>query len=250
MAGKRQLITGAYDYWFVGLSVLIAVMASYAALDLAGRVTSAKGRARVWWLGGGAVAMGTGVWSMHYIGMLAFRLPVPVLYDWPTVGISLLAAIFASAVALFLASRQRMGLTRTLFGGVFMGGGISSMHYIGMQAMRLPAMCHYSWPIVVLSAALAMVISVIALRLTFHFRGTTFWSWKKGASALLMGAAIPSMHYTGMAAAHFTASSQAEGDFSHALTITALGTTGVIVVTFMVLALALLTSIADRRFSA
>src|SRR5437870_13380405 len=96
---------GSYDYRLVALSVLIAIFAAYTALDLAGRTTAARGRARPAWLAGGATAMGIGIWSMHYIGMLAFSLPVPVLYDWPTVLLSLLAAIVASAVALFVVSR-------------------------------------------------------------------------------------------------------------------------------------------------
>ena len=93
-------MTGQYDHRLVALSILIAVCAAYAALELAGRTTAARGRLRLAWVAGGAVAMGLGIWSMHYIGMLAFSLPVPVLYDWPTVLLSLLAAIFASAVAL------------------------------------------------------------------------------------------------------------------------------------------------------
>src|SRR5581483_2248064 len=98
-------MTGWYDYRLVLLSVIIATLASYAALDLAGRVTAWRGSVRYAWLSGGAVAMGTGIWAMHYIGMLAFNLPVPVAYHVPTVAISLVAAIFASAVALFVVSR-------------------------------------------------------------------------------------------------------------------------------------------------
>src|SRR5947209_2100184 len=85
--------------WLVTLSVALAIFAAYAALDLAGRVTASRGRARALWLGGGAIAMGLGIWATHYIGMLAFSLPVPVLYHYPTVLLSLLAAIAASAVA-------------------------------------------------------------------------------------------------------------------------------------------------------
>src|SRR5690349_13241439 len=105
-------LTGSYDFLLVALSAVVAVLASYAALDLAGRVTSARDRARLLWLRGGAAAMGVGIWSMHYIGMLAFRLPVPVQYDWPTVLLSLVAAILASAVALFVVSRHQMGVLR------------------------------------------------------------------------------------------------------------------------------------------
>src|SRR3979409_2496007 len=135
----------------VARSVLIAMFASYAALDLAARVTAADGWTRVVWLLGGAGAMGTGIWSMHYIGMLAFILPIPVAYHWPTVLLSLLAAIFASVVALGVVSRQKMGAFRALAGSVLMGAGIASMHYIGMGAMRLPAVCQFSSFLVVLS---------------------------------------------------------------------------------------------------
>src|SRR5690349_7209255 len=93
MAPSDQALVGSYDYRLVALSVVIAILAAYTALDLAGRVTSARTRVRYVWLTGGSLAMGIGIWSMHYIGMLAFRLPIPVLYDWPTVLLSLLAAV-------------------------------------------------------------------------------------------------------------------------------------------------------------
>src|SRR5439155_23916874 len=158
--------------------------------DLAGRVTFARGWVRLVWLSGGAVAMGTGIWSMHYIGMLAFHLPIPVLYDCPTVLLSLLAAVFASAITLFVVSRKSMGLVRASVGSIFMGGGIATMHYIGMAAMRLSAMCHWSRSLVILSVVVAVIISFVALLLTFYFRGeTSAWSWLKILSAVVMGAA-------------------------------------------------------------
>jgi two-component system sensor histidine kinase/response regulator len=242
---------GHYDARLVALSVLIAIVASYAALDLAARVTSARGRARYIWLSGGATAMGIGIWSMHYIGMLAFHLPVPVKYDWPTVLLSLLAAIFASLVALYVVSRRQMNFLQALAGCLIMGGGIAGMHYIGMAAMRLPAMCEFSTRIVLLSVILALVISLVALWLTFHFRGEkTSWGWRRILSALAMGAAVPVMHYTGMAAARFTPHPLDQNDLTHALSINSVGIAGVIIVTFMVLGLTLLTSLVDRRFSA
>src|SRR6267142_110626 len=127
-------LIGSYNYALVALSVLIAMFASYAALDLAGRVTAAGGWTRAVWLLGGAGAMGTGIWSMHYIGMLAFILPIPVAYHWPTVLLSLFAAILASVVALGVVSRQKMGWFRALSGSVLMGAGIPGMHYTGMAA--------------------------------------------------------------------------------------------------------------------
>lgn len=249
MTGTDVAVIGSYDYRLVALSVLIAVMASYAALDLAARVTAAHGRIRFAWLLGGAAAMGTGIWSMHYIGMLAFSLPVPVLYDWPTVLLSLLAAVCTSAIALFVVSRQRMGWLAATVGSVIMGAGIATMHYTGMAAMRLPAMCHYSSGVVTLSVVLAIVISLVALWLTFRLRNDVKGKWlPKIASALLMGAAIPVMHYTGMAAAGFRFTGE-EPDLSHAVSVSSLGITGITIVTFMVLGLAVLTSFIDRRFS-
>ena len=183
--------------------------------------------------------------------MLAFRLPVPVLYDWPTVLVSLLAAIFASVIALFVVSRQRMALSHAIIGSIFMGGGIAGMRYIGMAAMRLPGMCHYSALIVAISVVLAIVISFVALWLAFRLRDDSSTAgWRKILAALVMGAAIPVMHYVGMEAASFTRSVSMDGSLSHALSISSLGMTGIIVVTFMVLGLTVLTSLVDRRFSA
>ncbi|TMA24819.1 MAG: PAS domain S-box protein [Deltaproteobacteria bacterium] len=240
-------LIGSYNYTLVALSVLIAMFASYAALDLAGRVTATGGWTRAVWLLGGACAMGTGIWSMHYIGMLAFVLPVPVAYHWPTVLLSLVAAILASVVALGVVSRQKMGWLRALAGSVLMGAGIAGMHYIGMAAMRIPAMCQYDSFLVVLSVVFAVLISLAALWITFHFRDEkTGTGWEKLAGAVVMGAAIPVMHYTGMAAASFTPSSMPM-DLSQAVSISTLGTGGIAAVTFVVLGLALLTSSVDRR---
>jgi two-component system, sensor histidine kinase and response regulator len=250
MTSVDQVLAHSYDYRLVALSVFIAVLASYAALDLAGRVTSSRGVIRRLWLTTGAVAMGLGIWSMHYIGMLAFRLPVPVQYDWLTVLISLLAAILASAVALFVVSRQEMGLWRALVGSLFMGGGIATMHYTGMAAMRLPAMSHYSAGLVTLSIVLAIAISFVAMCLAFHFREeTTPWSWKKLVSALVMGAAIPVMHYTGMGAAHFSHAAGTHVDATHAIGASALSVTGLTSVTLLVLGLVFVAALADRRLS-
>jgi PAS domain S-box-containing protein len=242
-------LIGSYNYALVALSVLIAMFASYAALDLAGRVTAAGGWTRAVWLLGGAGAMGTGIWSMHYIGMLAFILPIPAAYHWPTVLLSLFAAILASVVALGVVSRQKMGWFRALAGSVLMGAGIASMHYIGMAAMRLPAICQFNSFLVILSVVFAVLISLAALWITFHFRDQkTGIGWEKLAGAVVMGAAIPVMHYTGMAAASFTPSGMPT-DLSHAVSISTLGTAGIAVVTFIVLGLALLTSWVDRRFA-
>jgi len=243
-------MTGSYDYRLVTLSVVMAVCAAYAALDLAGRTTASRGRVRLVWLAGGAAAMGLGIWSMHYIGMLAFLLPVPVFYDWPTVVVSLFAAIFASGVALFVVSRRRMDWSDALAGSVIMGGGIATMHYIGMAAMRLPAMHHYDLPLVILSVLVAIVMSLVALWLSFHLRDHAKTSWpQKGASAFVMGAGVAAMHYTGMAAATFTPSTMPP-DLSHAVHISPLGIAGITSVTLLVLGLVSISAFVDRRFAA
>jgi len=250
MTTPDLVMRGSYDYRLVALSVIIAILASYAALDLAGRVTSAQGKARFLWLNGGAIAMGFGIWSMHYIGMLAFRLPTAVQYDWPMVLASLLSAILASVVALYVVSQQRMGHLRAVAGSMVMGAGIAAMHYIGMGAMRLAALCRFDPSLVALSVALAIAISFVALWLAFLAREEKKGGvWRKLASAAVMGAAIPIMHYTGMASASFVASSVAP-DLSHAVSISEHGTAEITIVTIMILGLVFLTSVFYRRYSA
>jgi PAS domain S-box-containing protein len=190
--------------------------------------------------------MGIGIWSMHYVGMLAFSLPIPIEYDWPTVLVSLLAGVFASLVALFIVSRRKMGWERALAGSIFMGGAMVALHYTAMYAMRVAAMCRYSPVLVTLSVLVAVAGSYIALRLTFFFRDEAPRRGKrKFASALLMGAAIAGMHYTAMAAASF-APTASPPDLSHAVSISTLGIAGISGVPAMVLVLTLMTSMVDR----
>jgi diguanylate cyclase (GGDEF)-like protein/PAS domain S-box-containing protein len=238
-------VHGFYDYRLVALSVLLAVGASYAALDLVGRVTAARGRSRRFWLVGGATAMGLGIWAMHYVGMLACRLPMPVRYDVPTVGLSLFAAIGASAVALVAASGSTMGRRRQIIGSVVVGGGIAAMHYIGMGAMRAPAEVRYTPAIVVFSIVLSIVISRTALTLLFRGREEKHTSWRKIVNALAMGSAIPLMHYTGMAASVFS-SSKKMPDLSHAVGISSLGVASISIGSLLVLAVVIVTAFVDR----
>ena len=241
-----NVLPESYNYPIAVLSAFIAVLASWTSLELAERVTAARGALRLVWLTSGAIAMGIGIWSMHYTAMLAFRLPVSVLYHWPTALLALLAGIVASAIALFAASRTSLGWPTILAGSVFQGGGIAALHYIAMDSMRLDATCHYSPTIVAFSVLVAIAGSLLSLRLTFLFRdGTVGRQRRKAASALLMGAAISGMHYTGMAAATFTASPGLL-DPTHAVRVTLLGTAGFGAVTVMVLAVALLTCLVDR----
>jgi len=249
MDSVPAILTGTYDMPLVAVSVLMAILAAGAALDLAGRVTLARGTARFWWLTGGAAAMGTGIWSMHYIGMLAFQLPVVVLYDWPTVLISLFAAVAASWVALFVVSRDTMTMPQAVTGALCMGGGIAAMHYIGMEAMRLPAKCDYSEAGVWMSVILAIIIAFAALQMSYIFRGATGWSWYKVGTAVTMGGAIPIMHYVGMAAVAFVEAPPDRVDLTHAIGISDLGILSITSVTLIVLGLVFVIATIDRRFS-
>jgi PAS domain S-box-containing protein len=249
MISANAAMTGSYDYSEVARSVWIAIAASYAALDLAGRVTAASGRIRLAWLGCGAAAMGIGIWAMHFKGMLAFHLPVSVEYQWPTVLASLLVAILASAVALYVASRQHMGRVEALTGSLIMGGGIAGMHYIGMAAMRLPAITRFSPLLVTFSILFAILFSLVALLMAFDLREETKWTVpRRLGSAIVMGGAISAMHYTGMAAASFIPASPP--DLFHAVSISPVANNGIAIVTLIVIMAAMVTSSVDRRAAA
>jgi len=195
-----------YDPALVTISILVAVLASYVALDLASRVVNARRLVRtLWWLGGSAV-MGMGIWSMHFVAMLAFTLPVPIAYDLPLVLLSIVAAITGSGVALFALREPRLGWLRLVGVGTAMGSAVLGMHYTGMAAMRLAADVHYAPATVGASVAIAVGASVAALWLAVRLRDdrTRHRHWRRMLAALVMGGAIAGMHYTGMAAAHFT----------------------------------------------
>ena len=244
-------MSGTYDLRLVALSYLVAVFASFTALDLAGRVTSSRGRARVVWLLGGALSLGIGIWSMHFIGMLAFVLPMPTSYDLPLVLLSLLIAVLASSAALVVMSQPAARARHLLVGGPLVGAGIAAMHYTGMAAMRMEAAISYDPLLLALSIVIAIGAAVAALWLAFRFRidqsASQGWLWLKLASALVMGIAITGMHYTGMAAARFTVLT---GPMSHAPTLSTLPL-GVAIVgaTLVILGFTLLSALFDRRFA-
>src|SRR5689334_8022877 len=134
---------GTYNYWLVALSVVVAVFVSYTALNLSSRVSSASERPARLWLTGGAIAMGCGIWSMHFVGMLAFSLPIALSYDVATTLASLVIAIGISGFALRIASPARITLKRRAVGAVVMGLGICAMHYSGMSAIQIVPMITY-----------------------------------------------------------------------------------------------------------
>ncbi|HTT24680.1 MAG TPA: MHYT domain-containing protein, partial [Candidatus Sulfotelmatobacter sp.] len=187
---------------------------------------------------------------MHYVGTLALRLPVPARYHWPTVLLSLAVGVLCSGFALKLISQRRMGRSYAVRGSVIMGSGIAGLHYIAMAAMRFPGTLHFNVWIVVLSILLAIGFSFAALWFGFYFRNEPKQMlWPKIASALLIGAAISGMHYTGMAAATFLPLRSAP-DLLDTVSVSSLSTLGIGIVTLIVLGLAVFTCEVDRRLDA
>lgn len=197
---------GAYDPVLVAVSVLIAIFASFTALDLANSVAVARGRVRAAWLAGGALAMGAGIWSMHFVGMLAFRLPgVPIAYPVPLLVLSVVVAIIASLIALLVVSRSTVGPPALAVAGLAMGGAICGMHYIGIWSMRIAAKVDWDGALVLASIVIAAVASIAALWLTFRFRSKSARRvfLHRVAGGVVMGIAISGMHYTAMLAMTF-----------------------------------------------
>lgn len=199
-------IFGTYNINLVILSYVIAAFASYIALDFAGRLRiEANHSVRIWWLIGGAFAMGAGIWSMHFIGMLAFIMPMPMSYDTALTSLSLLVAISSAAFVLYLLQNDQRTKTHLIIGGIFLGFGIASMHYIGMSAM-LGMTIQYIPALFALSIVIAIVASEVALWLIVKSNKGSYRQQVKLKliSAFIMGFAICGMHYTGMFAAVFT----------------------------------------------
>jgi NO-binding membrane sensor protein with MHYT domain len=245
-------MNGHYDPRLVALSVAIAIVASYTALDLAGCVSSSASSPRKsWaWLAAGAVSLGTGIWSMHFIGMLAFHLPVAVAYDLTISLLSMIIAIAVSAIALLILRRPAIKLGGLSIGAMFMGVGIASMHYTGMFAMQMSPPIHYDPLLFVASILIATGASLAALVIAFRLR--TMHSRHalvaKLTSAVVMGCAIAGTHYTGMAAAHFAPGSICLGTISRGLDNTALAV-AIAVSTITILTLTLVVSALDAHFA-
>ena len=234
-----------YNPFIVALSIAIAIFASYTALDLGSRVNGATVRVRWAWIVGAAFAMGGGIWSMHFIGMLAFEMGMPAAYDLDTTLLSLAIAIGFTGVAFSFVGRQGSRAKDVYVAGPLMGGGVAAMHYTGMAAMKTPANMAYSLPIVGVSVAIAVTAATVALWLSFRKHSVA----QKFIAAFVMGVAVAGMHYTGMAAATFSAETMS-GQMAHA---TALGSSqlnlalSVAAATVVILFVAMLTSSFDQQ---
>jgi diguanylate cyclase len=207
--GKHRTVAGIYNPWLVLLSVAVAIVVSYTALSLATRVARARGSSAQLWLTGGAFAMGIGIWSMHFIGMLAFSLPISIAYDIPITIASLLIAIASSGFALSIANRPQISLPHLTIGAVLLGGGICAMHYAGMAGIEITPMITYEPGLLLASVAVAIGASFAALWLFFRLRQGLSLGMRlaRVGAAFFMGLAISGMHHTGMAASQFSAGS-------------------------------------------
>ena len=244
-------LQGSYDYFLVTLSILVATVAAYAALQIVDQIRSSTTNRGKWvWTCAGAFVMGSGIWSMHFVGMLAFSLPVAINYDPLITFISVIPGIIASGIALVVMSRQEIEWKRLNLGGLSMGVGIGGMHYVGMMAMTMNAEMRYDLPIFLISVLVAYALATVSLSVNFilskrfaHYRGRI-----QVISSIIMGCAVAGMHYTGMASAfYFPASMEHEilsniEPFYLAMTIT--------IVTSMILAISIYITLSNKKLKA
>jgi len=241
-----MVVMGTYNPVLVFLSVLIAIFASYTALDLAGRIHASDGWTRRLWLATAAVAMGGGIWAMHFVAMLAFSMPGMVVgYDPGLTVISLLLAIAVTGIGFVVISRAPHSPVAIAAAGLFMGLGVLGMHYMGMAAMRMAADLRYDpvW------LAVSVLIAIGAATAALWLAARQSRQIERIGAAILMGVAIAGMHYAGMRAAIFTAHhgvDLARGGSSFDQTSLAVAVT---VTTFLILFLALVSAMFDRRFA-
>lgn len=197
---------GTYDPILVALSVLIAALAGYVAIEFAGRMLS---RREQWlkWLAGGSLAMGSGIWAMHFVGMAALMLPIPVSYDLGITLFSWLAAVLVSALALSSVGRGVPNRLKLTLGALAMGAGVCVMHYSGMAAMRMDPGLGYDPVWFAVSVLIAVSASAAALILVSSFKAIRSWAdvGRRVLASLAMGVAVAGMHYAGMAAVQFDA---------------------------------------------
>lgn len=200
MSHPTELLTN-YNIPLILLSFVIAACASFCALELVVLVNLSRGRARLLWLGAGALTFGLGTWAMHFVGMLAFELPVAVGYHLPTVFLSMLPVMGATALALRMAASGSLTKPRLIGGAVLLGSGIGGMHYSGMLSMRMAATTYYDPKFLLLSVVFAVGASLFALHSAFNSLNEYALASDRFISAGMMGGAITGLHYIAMISA-------------------------------------------------
>jgi len=205
MPTSSELSTHVYA-GLVCVSVAIAILGSYAALDLTRRSADSNGWHKRLLIVGGGVTMGLGIWSMHFIGMLALRMSMPVSYNYPLVALSLLVAVAGASMSLSVVTRPHVSRRGLVLAGLFMGLATAAMHYIGMAAMQMAAVIHWNVLLVLASVLIGVVASLIALSILVRISTTAegFGFARRAAAATLLGFGVAGLHYTAMAASTFT----------------------------------------------
>lgn len=201
-------LQGEYNYFLVALSIFVAVMASYTSFLLVERINiTVKKSHKITWLIAGAFAFSGGVWSMHFIGMLAFNLPISVQYDVLTTVISIIPVIFSSLIVFYSGIKQLQSRVKTIFHSMLLGAGIGLMHYIGMMSMHMNAEMRYSPGLFLISIIVVVALAYITLRIKPWFEENVKQKFSKNKiivyASIVMGLAISAMHYTGMASAYY-----------------------------------------------
>jgi len=207
MPGDGVPLQATYDGRLVLLSLLLAALGAYTALTLADPIAVTRGRARARWLGGGATALGLGIWGQHVVAMLAYRLPVPIGYDGGVVAVSFVGTLAAAAAGLFLVRyHQPLGAVPLLGASALVGIAIVSLHYTAMAAVRVAALPMDTPPLLALAVVIAVALSGVALGLAFHPRAAAAVPparLRRPAAALALAGAIGGMHFTAMAAVRY-----------------------------------------------
>jgi two-component system sensor histidine kinase/response regulator len=248
MQTHGALLLGHYDYRLVAVSVLIAMATAWTVLDLAERVSNAQAAMRIAWLSGSSFAIGAGIWSAHCIAMAAFQMPVPVQYNWAMLLESIGAAVAIAAVILFFASRVRMTLPLAVAAASIVGLGVQAMLSTGIAAMSLAAERSFSYPLLAMSAVLILAVSFAAVRGMYQLKIRPAWANYKLVFALAMGLATPILHAVSMAAVRFTPSTAVHCDPAAVLSAGAPALIGITLCAALLLGMAALMSLMDRRY--
>ncbi|WP_257822467.1 bifunctional diguanylate cyclase/phosphodiesterase [Salipaludibacillus agaradhaerens] len=193
----------SFNFYIVALSIAISIFASYSALSIVAKVSASQGKMRCFWLLSGSFVMGAGIWAMHFVGMIAVTLHVPVTYDVKLTLLSLVVSVSASLIAFIITLPKSINFLHVWVGGLVIGSGIITMHYIGMEAMIMPKEMSHSPGLFSISVTIALIASYVALFLFIKWRDQTGSSWLKWLSAVIMGLAICGMHYTSILATQF-----------------------------------------------
>jgi two-component system sensor histidine kinase/response regulator len=244
-------MTGSFDLMLVAVSMLVGIGAAYAALDSTGRAATSTVKTRSWWLFCGGLSLGLGVWAVQYLGMMAFSLPVPVLFDVPTVIVSLAVSVLAGWLGLMLFNSGSFPWTRWLFGGAFMGAAIAAVHTISMLAIRTQVRMEWDFGILAAASGATVLFALAAIRQGQRLQDEPhFFTGRKAATAAAMGAGIVAVQFTGMFTLSFWPDAAPDGQVVNGVTNSSLGFVILVLVSPLVIGLPIAGALFDRRLAA